>query len=155
MRNLTPLKAIRTKCLECCNNQFIEVKLCPVEACSLYLLRFGKGIRGKGIPTLKAIRKKCLSCGEGTYADVKNCIITDCPLHPYRFGKRPSTVLKRQNTPEHPSGKHFFEESPKGVYLTTPEPSSSEKVAVGCKSSENRGIPRARCDPVLEICHNG
>lgn len=38
---LTPIKAIRAKCLECCCNQRQEVKLCTVTDCSLYPYRMG------------------------------------------------------------------------------------------------------------------
>lgn len=38
---MTPMKAIRAKCLDCCENSR-EVKLCPVEDCPLYMYRFGK-----------------------------------------------------------------------------------------------------------------
>ena len=39
---LTPIKAIRAKCLDCCCGDRNEVKLCPSENCSLYPYRFGK-----------------------------------------------------------------------------------------------------------------
>lgn len=39
---MTPLKAIRKKCLECCCGQYKEVRLCPAKDCSLYPFRFGK-----------------------------------------------------------------------------------------------------------------
>jgi len=39
---LTPLKAIRLKCLDCCAQQYKEVKLCPDLYCDFYLYRFGK-----------------------------------------------------------------------------------------------------------------
>jgi len=38
----TPLKAIRKKCLDCSNNQYKDVKLCPIVRCSLWPYRFGK-----------------------------------------------------------------------------------------------------------------
>ena len=41
MSNLTPLKAIRKNCIECCNSTW-EVKLCPSEHCPLYSFRLGK-----------------------------------------------------------------------------------------------------------------
>ena len=37
-----PLKAIRLKCLDCCGQQWNEVKLCPCTNCPLYHYRFGK-----------------------------------------------------------------------------------------------------------------
>jgi hypothetical protein len=39
---LTPIKAIRAKCLDCSCNQFKEVVLCTVTKCSLYPYRMGK-----------------------------------------------------------------------------------------------------------------
>lgn len=39
---LTPIKAIRAKCLDCSGGQYTEVRLCPVERCPLYPYRMGK-----------------------------------------------------------------------------------------------------------------
>ena len=41
-KTLTPLKAIRAKCLDCVCGQANEVKLCPCTDCNLYPYRFGK-----------------------------------------------------------------------------------------------------------------
>ena len=41
MTTLTPVKAIRAKCLDCVCNQPKEVKLCPVINCALYPYRMG------------------------------------------------------------------------------------------------------------------
>ena len=41
MAKLTPLKAIRKKCLDCCQGQVKEVRLCPIEKCPLYEYRDG------------------------------------------------------------------------------------------------------------------
>lgn len=48
-KHLTPLKAIRAKCLDCCNGSSKEVKLCTVAGCPLYPLRLGKNPRRAGI----------------------------------------------------------------------------------------------------------
>lgn len=40
-KRLTPIKAIRAKCLDCCCWQKNEVKLCPVRDCALYPYRMG------------------------------------------------------------------------------------------------------------------
>lgn len=37
---MTPLKAIKAKCIDCCES-FAEVKRCPVPDCPLYLFRTG------------------------------------------------------------------------------------------------------------------
>lgn len=39
---LTPMKAIRQKCLECSCGSRKDTALCPIEKCPLYLYRFGK-----------------------------------------------------------------------------------------------------------------
>lgn len=39
---MTPLKAIRARCLDCCGYQIKEVRLCPCKDCSLWPFRFGK-----------------------------------------------------------------------------------------------------------------
>jgi len=39
---LTPIKAIRAKCLDCSCNQTKEIRECPVKDCALYPYRFGK-----------------------------------------------------------------------------------------------------------------
>ncbi len=39
--NLTPMKAIRKKCLDCCCWQFNEVKLCEITLCPLWPYRTG------------------------------------------------------------------------------------------------------------------
>jgi hypothetical protein len=38
----TPVKTIRLKCLDCCGQQWKEVKLCRELACPLWPYRFGK-----------------------------------------------------------------------------------------------------------------
>ncbi len=46
---LTPIKAIRAKCLECSNHQPKEVRYCSITDCPLYPYRFGKNPNRKGI----------------------------------------------------------------------------------------------------------
>lgn len=41
MAKLTPVKAIRTKCLECCAGQAKEVRECSIASCALYGYRMG------------------------------------------------------------------------------------------------------------------
>ena len=49
MKRLTPVKAIRAKCLDCCCGQPKEVRLCVIPDCPLYNYRFGKNPNRKGI----------------------------------------------------------------------------------------------------------
>lgn len=46
---LTPMKAIRAKCLDCSAGSANEVKLCPVTACPLFHYRFGKNPKREGL----------------------------------------------------------------------------------------------------------
>ena len=45
---LTPMKAIRAKCLDCMCGQAQEVRLCPITDCSLYPYRMGHNPNRKG-----------------------------------------------------------------------------------------------------------
>lgn len=40
--NITPIKAIRMKCLDCSGGSVKEVKECPILDCSLYVYRLCK-----------------------------------------------------------------------------------------------------------------
>lgn len=48
-KRITPLKAIRLKCLDCSCGSPKEVKLCTAESCPLYIFRYGKNPRRLGI----------------------------------------------------------------------------------------------------------
>ena len=37
----TPLRSIRLKCLDCCCDSALEVRLCPCTDCALHVYRFG------------------------------------------------------------------------------------------------------------------
>lgn len=51
MAKLTPIKAIRAKCLDCSGGQFKEVRLCPVQDCPLYEYRSGHRPKGEELTT--------------------------------------------------------------------------------------------------------
>lgn len=42
IRRLTPMRAIRKKCLDCCCNQRVEVRECQALDCPLWIYRSGK-----------------------------------------------------------------------------------------------------------------
>jgi len=42
MNILTPVKAIRKKCLDCTGEQPREVRLCPITNCPIYPYRMGR-----------------------------------------------------------------------------------------------------------------
>ena len=41
MKTLTPIRAIRAKCMDCCCYSAKEVRLCPSEDCPLHSYRMG------------------------------------------------------------------------------------------------------------------
>lgn len=49
MKELTPVRAIRVKCLECQGNHYKEVRNCPSTDCPLHTFRLGKNPNRKGI----------------------------------------------------------------------------------------------------------
>lgn len=50
MAKLTPLKAIRKKCLDCCNGQVKEIRLCTIKKCALYEYKNGHRPIGEESP---------------------------------------------------------------------------------------------------------
>lgn len=46
--HLTPVKAIRTKCLDCCCGHPSEVRICTAVKCPLYPYRMGKRPKAGG-----------------------------------------------------------------------------------------------------------
>lgn len=55
MAKLTPMRAIRAKCLDCCCGQVVEVRLCAAENCPLWENRMVIG--RKRINRSKKMRK--------------------------------------------------------------------------------------------------
>jgi len=55
LKKMTPLKAIRAKCMDCSAWQPKEVRLCTVEKCALFIYRFGKNPNRKGIGNQAAL----------------------------------------------------------------------------------------------------
>jgi hypothetical protein len=41
-KRLTPMRAIREKCLDCMGGSYREVRLCPITDCSLHVYRLGR-----------------------------------------------------------------------------------------------------------------
>ena len=73
MKEITPMKAIRQKCLDCSCGQVSEIKECPIKKCPLYSFRMGykldengnrkksRTIKQEHLEKLKAGRNKNLS----------------------------------------------------------------------------------------------
>ena len=51
MAKLTPVRAIRQKCLDCCNGQSAEVRLCTCKTYPLYGYRMGHRPKGEQFTT--------------------------------------------------------------------------------------------------------
>lgn len=58
---MTPLKAIKLKCLDCCMGQRNEVKLCTITDCSLYPFRNGHKPKRNDSPSEKPYKKQLIS----------------------------------------------------------------------------------------------
>lgn len=80
-KRISPLKAIRLKCLDCCCGSSNEVKLRTVERCPLYPFRFGKNPNRAGLINSGSFEKKESSSisdfsenslSEGTYIPEHN-----------------------------------------------------------------------------------
>jgi len=102
MKRLTPMRAIREHCVECCGGarQGINGPLgCNSRACALFQLRSGRRI--KGVSPLRSIRAKCLECVGGSPAEVRRCSDTSCSLYLYRLGKNPSRAGIGNPHPDH------------------------------------------------------
>jgi hypothetical protein len=50
---LTPIKAIRSKCLDCSCGQIVEIRNCPIKDCSLYPYRMGRRPKQESDPLAK------------------------------------------------------------------------------------------------------
>jgi hypothetical protein len=114
---LTPLRAIRSYCRSCMNDQLNEVKLCPTTYCPLYIFRNGRGAGAK----MRLIRLKCLDCSGEIRNEVRECFAGDCSLYPFRMGKNPNVKNRvpplkdnGQNCQEPPHRKPIFKEKPMG-----------------------------------------
>ena len=93
--NLTPMQAIRRKCLWCCDGSHTEVRLCPASDCPLHEYRSGKRPECANRTPLQAVKAKCRDCYGTTWADVQKCgglklIDGPCTLYPFRQGTNPN-----------------------------------------------------------------
>jgi len=86
-RSVTPLKAVRGKCIDCRGFELGQVRECDFSDCPLHGLRMGRGSRA----VLKPIRSFCLWCFNSQRAEVRACPSKTCPLWQYRLGRRPQT----------------------------------------------------------------
>lgn len=93
MSKLTPIKAIRQRCINCSGFELKEVRECAFTDCPLFEYRSGHRPKQKAKRTpMKAIRAHCIGCCDNNVREVRLCTAEKCPLHPFRSGKRPSTI---------------------------------------------------------------
>lgn len=166
---LTPLQAIRQKCLWCCEGSSHEVALCPAKPCPSWPFRFGhkptdeiiavqantllhplersmtaaEFHAGRHSP-LKAIQRKCLDCSGASKSEVRNCPFNDCALHPFRQGKNPN----RMYSPE--------ERARRAEFLATLKTSSSlpeNPVSTGDPPTNSSG-PGSTSAPTTPIANS-
>ena len=91
MDTLTPMKACRQRCLDCCGGSVSDVKRCDRTGCALHVYRMGnRASRRLNTPSpLRSIRRRCLDCCKGQANEVRLCPVAGCPLQLYRLGKNP------------------------------------------------------------------
>lgn len=92
---MTPIKAIRARCLDCSGGSSKEVRECSFTDCQLYEYRQGHRPAEKKLTPMKAIRAHCVSCCDGNPREASLCTAKKCALHAYKTGKRP----QGHNTP--------------------------------------------------------
>jgi hypothetical protein len=92
---LSPMRAVRHFCLDCCCESIQEVSLCPANTCPMWPYRFGKYPEDHVGPktVLQTIRKKCKDCMPESFkrgqVPVRDCEKKCCPVWPYRMGTNP------------------------------------------------------------------
>jgi hypothetical protein len=119
LATVSPGKAARRHCLDCCNGSSNEVALCPAKGCALWTFRFGhrptddlraqqaditlhpNELEQKGSDftgsALKAIKLRCLDCSGFSKPEVAACAHTSCDLHAFRQGRNPNRVMSDEN----------------------------------------------------------
>lgn len=114
---LTPLRAIRLKCLDCCGASALEVKLCTLSRCALSPYRMGKtpdnrgkehialGFYGEDIKktvpltAFQAIKEKCKDCS-GPDWRAGECSRDECSWCPLLHFRKQREAKRRAMTPE-------------------------------------------------------
>ena len=81
---MTPMKAIRAKCLDCCCGNANEVRLCPCVECTLYPYRLGKNPSRRGLVNGGSFTKN-----HGSTADLAHALTAEG-----NYSFHPSDVTK-------------------------------------------------------------
>ena len=89
MDTMTPLEAIRKRCLDCSGDFAPEARNCGITSCQLHPYRMGTG-SGTGKPSVKTIKAYCLWCSGDSETNMRHCPSRSCALWPYRQGHNPN-----------------------------------------------------------------
>lgn len=90
---ITPIRAVRRRCLDCSAYVRNEVRDCDHTDCILLPYRMGKGR-----VSLKEIKAYCKWCQGGDIKGVKSCPDGQCSLFPFRLGKNPNYSEESRET---------------------------------------------------------
>jgi hypothetical protein len=97
LKILTPIEAMREKCLDCTGQHPKEIFLCRLTNCRIWPYRMGRRpnieLSMEVLPPIPAIRAKCLDCSNGQPKEIRLCTAAKCHLLPYRMGRRPKIEL--------------------------------------------------------------
>ena len=97
---MTPLKAIKLKCLDCCMGQRNEVKLCPVTDCPLYPFRRGHKPKGNGSLSENSSIKQAISDTENMMEDLyqETINVSETIGFPIKKDRTSAATLKRSES---------------------------------------------------------
>jgi hypothetical protein len=94
---ISPLRAIRSYCLDCCYGKANQIQICSHADCRIYKYRLGRKQRGSAPSAIKSIGLHCAMCSCYSINDVENCQNTGCQLYPYRMGKKSKKAVTGGN----------------------------------------------------------
>lgn len=86
---MTPLEAIRKRCLDCEADGYSAVKACDSKDCPLHKHR-----TGRGRASVRVIKAYCLWCSGGSIDNLRLCPDGGCPLWPFRKGTNPNITAE-------------------------------------------------------------
>lgn len=103
---MTPLRAIRLYCIDCCLGSYAEVRECQAESCPCWPYRHGHNpkksktgitatyVVDEKMTAKKAVFARCLDCSQRRNS---NCHIPDCVLYEVRHPQNPKNRPKTRS----------------------------------------------------------
>lgn len=96
--NMTPLRAIRLKCLDCCCGQAREVRDCSCPDCGLYPYRLGKNPARAGLKNNGSFAKKHGSTDDSAReGDTEGKYIPSKRTATIFVGKKSGVEIRKEN----------------------------------------------------------